>query len=214
MPRDAIPEQLQDRMNRPPSDAEQLVFAIVKMRKVLEHDDERSSYWALALFCDWVLHTKLDRGGAHKLLELLDQRLGRYDPAHPENLDPDGLVLKILSLDIFPTELLHFLVQHDLPTVWCEDDFAWRKLLVLYGDQVRASPLRMTRKSYPFKYLKELVIGACEPSEVVVKSNPRQRYHGFKWQFTLNDGQTFTMNHTFNVQEMPQGWKTIGARNS
>lgn len=212
MTRSAIEKELGEHMNEPPADARDLVYALIKIRKVLEHDKQKRAYWTLTLFCDWILHTELLGDGAKKILEMLDKRLGGFNPSTPESIDPDGMVHKILSFDLFRGHLWDFLRRNHLPTVWAEDEFAWKKTVLLYGEQVHDTPLVMTRKSYKFKYLRRLVIAACEPAEEIVEANPTQKHYGFKWQFTLNDGRTFQIPYTSNVPEQPPNWRTQGTR--
>ena len=210
--RSAICEKLGPHMNEPPRAEKDVVYALVEIRKVLEHDAEAERLWTLRFFCDWAVHTTLDRGGAQKILTFLDERLGHFNPASPENVDPDGLVHKILSFDLFREHLLEFLTTNDLRAMWAEDDFVWKKFLVLYGEIVRDTPLFMTRRNYEFRYLRQLVITACEPSQAIVQANPGQRFHGFKWEFTLDDGRSFTMPYTSNLPEPPPRWVTLGRR--
>lgn len=212
MTRSAIHEELSSLMNVPPSDRRDLSHALSRIRKVLEHDGAKGTSWTLVFFCDWILHTKLDRDAARKVLTTLDERLGRVVPGQPESIDPDGMVMNILSFELFRLTLWKFLGANDLPTVWVADDFVWRKTAILYGELVKDTPLIMSRKDYQFKYLRKAVITSCEPSEAIVAANPGQKYSGFSWEFTLNDGRTFKMSHTFNLPEPPSNWQMQGVR--
>jgi len=167
-------------MNKPPANEQDLVYALVKIRKSLEHGNQRSTLWTLTFFCDWVLHAELDRAGAKKILDTLDKRLGRFNPARPDQFDPDGMVQKILSLELFREHLLGFLKLNHLPSVWAEDQFAWSKTVMLYGEQVRDTPLVMTRKNYKFRYLQKVVVTACDPDQGIVQANPGERFWGLR----------------------------------
>jgi len=206
----AIEAQLRELVNKPPANKQDVVYALVEIRKVLEHANQRKALWTLTFFCDWALHTKLDRAGASKILGMLDARLGRFNPAKRDQFDENGMIHEILSLNLFRQHLLAFLTQNHLPTVWAEDQFAWNKTLMFYGDQVRDTPLIMARKDYRFKYLRKLIVTACEPDPAIIKANPGQKYWGLRWQFTLNDGRTFPMGYNSNVPEPPPGWRTQG----
>jgi hypothetical protein len=210
--RSAILQKLGIHMNEPPSGERDIVYAIVGIRKMLEHDAQNKQFETLGFFCDWAVHTRLDRSGARRILTLLDQRLGRFNPVHPESIDPDGVIHKILSFDLFREQLLEFLRKNDLPTMWAEDEFVWKKFVVLYGEVVRDVPLSMTRSGCKFRYLREVVIAACKPSEAVVKANPNETFYGFKWTFVLDDRRSFTLPYTSNFPEAPVGWETLGRR--
>jgi hypothetical protein len=210
MTRSAIHEELSVLMNRPPGDRKDLSHALSRIRKILEHDGAKASCWTLVFFCDWVLHIKLDRHAAREILTVLDERLGRVVPGKPESIDPDGKVMEILSFELLRHHLWKFLAQNQLPTVWVEDDFVWRKTAILYGELVKDTPLLMSRKDYQFKYLRQAVITACEPSEAIVKANPGQKYSGFRWKFTLDDDRTFELPYTFTLTEPPPNWRLQG----
>ncbi len=199
-------------MNKPPANGQELIYALVKIRKVLEHEKKKTAYWTLTFFCDWILHTQLWGEGAKRIMELLDTRIWSFNPAKPETIDPDGKVSQILSFDLFREHLLDFLKRHDLPTVWAEDDFAWKQTVVLYSEEVRDTPLVLTRKNLKFKRLKKLVISACTPSEAVVKANPIEKYYGLRWEFTPIKGRSFVFPYTSNLPEPPPNWRTQGTR--
>jgi hypothetical protein len=208
--RSALHEELSSILNVLPSNRRDLSHALSRIRKVLEYDGARGVCWALVFFCDWILHTKLDRKAARKLLTALDERLGRSVPGKPESFDPDGMVLNILSFELFRQHLWNFLETNDLPTVWVADDFVWRKTAILYGELAKDTPLIMSRNDYQFKYLRKAVITSCEPSEAIVAANPGQKYSGFRWEFTLSDDRTFKLSHTFNLPEPPSNWQMKG----
>jgi len=212
MTRDTIDEELHSLMNKAPSAKQDVVYALTRIRKILEHDNAKRTYWTLTFFCDWVLHTKLSLDGARKILTALDERLGRFVPGQPETIDPDGVVGDILSFALLGKHLREFLERNDLPTVWVADHLVWNKVVMLYGELVKDTPLVMSREGYQLKYLERLVITACEPSEDIVKANPGQKFSGFRWEFTLNDGQKFKRCHTFNLPEPPPNWQTQGTK--
>ncbi len=212
MTRNAIAEKLVVHMNKPPADAMDLVYGLVKIRKMLDHERKKKVYWTLTFYCDWVLHTELRGDGARKILTMLDNSLAHFNPAKPKSFDLDGIIQKILSFQLFREELFYFLRSSDLPTVWAEDQSAWNNAVVLYGEEVRDTPLVMTDRDYNLKYLREIVITACEPAEDIVKANPEQKHFGFRWQFTLKDGRTFPMGYTSNLPEPPPDWPMQGTR--
>jgi hypothetical protein len=212
MTRSAILEELDSLLNSPPTDRQDVLYALTRIRKILEHDNAKDAYGTLVFFCDWVLHTKLDRAAAQEILTALDMRLGHFVPGKPESIDPDGMVSEILSFGLLRHHLGDFLERNQLPTVWVADQFVWCKTAMYYGELVKDTPLLMSRRDYQFKYLRGLVITACEPAEDIVKANPGQKHSGFRWEFTLSDGRKFKMGHTFNLPEPPPNWQTQGTK--
>lgn len=189
-------------MQEPPKTEPDVVYTLVEIRKLLEHEQAKAQYEALTFFCDWVVHISLTRSkGGRKVLKILDDRLGRYNPKEPWNIDPDGQVHAIMSLDRFNRELNAFCQRVQLPTKWTDDLRTWRKLILLYGEIVRDVPVVITRKDYRFKYLKRLEIIGLEPSNAIAEANPHMKWFGLHWKFTLSDGTSFDMPCTLNLVE-------------
>lgn len=197
--RNAIVDKLNRHMQNPPKTEPDVVYALVQVRKLLEHEQARSEYKTLTFFCDWVVHTELNRTeGGKKILKILDDRLGHYNPKEPWNIDPDGKVHEVVGLDMFNRELNEFCQRLHLSTDWTNDMVSWRKFMLLYGEVVRDVPVVITRKDYPFKYLKKLEIFSTEPSKATVEANPHLKLFGLNWKFTLGDGTSFNMAFTGN----------------
>lgn len=47
-------------LNGKPANEKDVVYAFVKIRKVLEHAGQKKKYERLNLFCNWLLHVELD----------------------------------------------------------------------------------------------------------------------------------------------------------
>lgn len=209
--RPAVAEKLFRVINWLPHNERDVVYAFVKIRKLLEFDDSKKAYPFLSVLCDWLLHTKLNRSGARAVLEILDEQLiqKRW---HPTREDVDDRAFDVFSLDLFRHDLGRFLTAQNLPTVWVDDMFAWQALMVFYGEEVRDTPLVMKRGAGTGVFLRQLVIEACEPSAAVADANPKKKLSGFKWALTLNSGQRFVIPYTFELGTPPDGWKPFPAR--
>jgi hypothetical protein len=212
MTRNEIAAELFHLLNKTPETKKCVTYALVQIRKILDFDKDWENCSSLRFFCDWALHTHLDRKEAKRTLSTLDEVFGRYRVADVAENDPSGKILDFVSFQIFRNHLFEFLRRQDLPTVWAEDDFVWNNMLRLYSEQVCHTPLTMTRKDYKFKYLQKLVIASLDPSKAVVDANPQYKHFGFTWEFVLSDGQSFKMPFTSNLPEPPAGWKTLGVR--
>jgi hypothetical protein len=215
MTRSAIAEELWSLLNEEPQKKQDVVHVLIQIRKVLEHDGKPARYEGLKFFCDWVAHPKLAGTGAREVLRMLDQHLPPFC-GNPESVDPQGVVHKILSFDLFRQELLAFLraAENDLPTRWAEDDFTWKTVVQFYGQQVQNTPLVIDNNKHALSYIRRVEIVACEPVKHIVDANPGQKWHGFKWDITLNDGNTFPWPYTSNVPDKPANWPPQGVRTS
>ncbi|HXP82881.1 MAG TPA: hypothetical protein VN976_23470 [Verrucomicrobiae bacterium] len=210
---DEIKDKLFSVLNVKPSDEKDLVYALVKIRKTLEHDGDKQKYPLVNLFCNWLLHIELNNSTVAEILRALDDVFRKSDRARPYDFDPEGVFSDIVSLQVFRNELMEFLHTNDLPTVWVEDMVAWAEFLRFYGEEVRNTPLKLRDDKYPSVFIAQVVITACEPDEIIVKSNPQfEAYTGLKWEFTLKDGRKFVRTYTTNVPKLPPNWKTMGTK--
>jgi hypothetical protein len=211
MTRIAVEQKLSRLINDLPKNERDVVYAFVKIRKLLEFERAKKRHPFLSVFCDWLLHTRLDGRGAQSILEILDEKMVQKK-WRPEDEPPDREVFDIFSLDLFRGDLRTFLQANGLPTVWVDDMFAWQAFIVFYGDEVVDTPLAMTRRDGKAHHLTKLVIEACEPSKAIAEVNPHEHFSGFKWALTLNGGHTFVVPHTFNLVAPPVGWKLQGVQ--
>lgn len=131
------------------SEAETL-YVLAQLRKLSEHlsDIESEEYSALLFYCDWALHTKLDRSPVKKIL----QELGN-------NWEPgwgSGGNLEFFGFITFRNELIAFLKSLGLPTNIASDQDCWfefrKNLIQILID----TPLeRQDTKIVKFSLLKE-----------------------------------------------------------
>src|SRR5437867_1739661 len=77
MGRAAIEEKLNRQLSsKAPVTEARVVYILVLTRKLLERQGELNKYPMLRFYCDWALHTNMDRAGAQRILRL-------FDEAHP-----------------------------------------------------------------------------------------------------------------------------------
>src|SRR2546430_1401196 len=89
----------------------QVVYILVESRKLIELSERPESYLPLQFFCDWALHTKLDRKPAFELLREIDGAMERKET----NEQVAQRIGRKFSLDNFREDLIHFLIDHHLP---------------------------------------------------------------------------------------------------
>jgi glutaredoxin-related protein len=87
-----------------------VLYLLVEIRKVLEHDDVRESI--LRFYADWVVHTKLDKSFSQKIYEELKSRDSRGGA-------------NILNFERLRKDLKQFLIKYQLPTDLVEVDKHW-----------------------------------------------------------------------------------------
>jgi len=107
MKENIISQKIRRELTNLPIDTEpRVMYLLVEIRKVLEHENIKSS--ALGFYCDWVVHTKLDRSYASSI----------YDEV--SNNTHEGL--EMISFRKLKEEMHIFLQTRNLPTELLVDD--------------------------------------------------------------------------------------------
>lgn len=186
-------EKLSTLLSNPPGKKAEVVQALGEIRKLLELRGERRRRSTLNLICDWAVQGKVDPQPAREFLMLLDDRLGQHDPDNPDNSPDVDDALDAVSFSLLRDELEEFCEQLGLPLTWTYDDIVWDKVVELFAEAVRKSPLKMNRKNCGFTRLRELVLSVWKPEESIVGAQPGPVF-GFKWDCTLDDESTFSLS--------------------
>lgn len=196
----SVPDNLVSLLSNLPGKKADVLEALAELRKLLELREERRRLSTLNLICDWAVQGKLDPEPAREVLLLLDDRLGQHDPDNPDNSPDVDDVLDTVSFSLLRDEFEEFCEQLGLPLTWTYDDSVWDKVVELFAEAVRKSPLKMNRKNCGFTRLRELVLSVWKPDESIVGAQPGLVF-GLKWECTLDDGSTFSLSRV----ELPAG---------
>jgi hypothetical protein len=153
--RDEILQKLRKELQNGVGSEAQAVYLMAEVRKILEHDNAEKTYAALYLFCNWVLHTTLDRGFAKDIVSLVDDIHGggaKYDPAIENRWKElhdltDGQALR--------QELREFLTRNGLPTYITDDDDWWRLFFSHYASAISDTPLSVNGTG---RFVKQLLV--------------------------------------------------------
>jgi hypothetical protein len=196
----AVPARLNVLLSTPPAKKADVVQALTGIRKLLNLQGERQRLGALNLFCDWAVRGRLEAEPAQEFLLLLDDRLGQYDPDNPDNSPSVDDALDPVSFSLLRDEFEEFCESHGLPLTWTYDDAVWDKVVELFAEAVRKSPLKMNRKNCGFTQLRELVLSVWKPDPSITGPQPGPVF-GFEWDCILDDGATFSLSRA----ELPAG---------
>ena len=160
MPEEII-RKLTAQLNRGITTEVQVVYLLVGIRKLIERDDQGAQYPKLNFYCDWVLHSELNRSGAEAILR-------DFDKAHPlwksgMNLprELENKINDISGMGSFEKELTRFLDSYGLPPIAQNVD-DWSHFFHLYTQVIQDIPL-MVKSSSPdaAKNISKLVVH-CE----------------------------------------------------
>ncbi len=139
--------KLQDTLNNGIEDEASVVYLLVQLRKLLEHESQKvkDAYFTLRLFCDWALHIQMDRAGAQRILRLIDAKIeGPTVIAQDERAAND--MLELVSLRI---QFRKYIRRNKLNSEIASLDEQWFRFLELYAQIIADSPLVCKLKAAP-----------------------------------------------------------------
>lgn len=84
----AIAEKLVPKLQEQISDESQVVYIMVELRKLLEHEQVKSRYDIVNFYGNWVVHTKLEQSAiADKIVRFFDD-LHRINTGETRAIEP------------------------------------------------------------------------------------------------------------------------------
>jgi hypothetical protein len=167
MARHAIIDKLDRELQEPIASERQVVYILVEIRKLMERNNDTDKYFALNFYCDWAMHTKLDRLGAGRIVE----RFNKYQELiELTQCTPDGTVPQAdlqflaqledtLRLRKFRQQFGEYLKGNDLPDDIARDDGAWTNFLSYYFHVIEDCPLVCNA---PLDHVREVSISVIE----------------------------------------------------
>jgi hypothetical protein len=115
----------------PINDEPRAAYLLLEIRKVFEHEPHlQQALPTLQFYCNWALHTKLDRGPTQQFLRAVNPILSMHG-IYTE--DESRVLNKLLTLESFREELTTFLGVNSIPTSLCTDDGNWSQFLAVYS---------------------------------------------------------------------------------
>lgn len=117
----------------------QVVYLLVEIRKILEHDNE-AGYKLLRFFCDWIVHTKKDRKmeGIVEIVTKIDSLISSVDKITSEQNEQ---ILKFLEMSELRKELSQFLTSRSLSDDLCEEDRNWPTFVNILAQVLSGQPI-------------------------------------------------------------------------
>ena len=143
MAKDEIIEKLKALMERLPiSDEPNVAYLLTQVRKVFERDPSaRTHSPTLTFYCDWALHTTLDRAAARTYLNAV---LPIFTVNGVHDAQAQAALDSLLSLRTFRDELAAFFVNNGIDDGLCSTPQHWSAFLNAYSHVVQGSELILT----------------------------------------------------------------------
>jgi hypothetical protein len=155
MGKPSIIDKLEDHLafHMPPTEECHVMYLMAEIRKILEHDNSSDKYPALRFYCNWCVHTHLDRPNrfmkqAAENIELEIQ--GLMDAKLP--ISKGKSLSAFLSMQELRRALAQFLGDNCLPTTLTDGD-NWKSFHTLLSDIISEQPiLAPSKKIAEFVY--------------------------------------------------------------
>ena len=181
----------------------QVVYLLVGIRKLIERADhgadQGTQYPTLNFYCDWVLHSELDRSGAKAILLEFDkaQPLWKSEEKLPRELEDK--INHICGMKFFTEELTRFLKNYGLPPIAQNVD-GWSRFFHLYAQVIQDIPLRVKAPAAA-ENISKLVVH-CKTAPKTIKSvNREDVVYRIVWEIFDKTGESGSLvfYNTFNI---------------
>lgn len=141
MARPVIVEKLEQYLRQEMSTEAAVVYFLVEVRKLMEHDNSKGTYPVLNFYCNWVVHTKLDASPiAERIIRLMDDMNAYIVSKSNAPVSVDDLVA-LLDQSALQKELGAFLNHAGLPSSVCDSQASWNTFQRLLGSVIQDAPL-------------------------------------------------------------------------
>ena len=167
-----IIRKLRAELERGISTESQVVYLMVKTRKLLDLERARSieAYDTLRLYCDWCLHVELCGPQAQKIVITMDEL---YPSVPNLTLSEEGknYLRDTFSFNRFREELNCFFANHNLPTF---SEPEWNTFLSNFMNTVEECSLKCNPKRIKLANVDEVVLLKVDrsPEKIAEKSLP------------------------------------------
>jgi hypothetical protein len=159
MARPAIIEKLEQHLQYEMTTEAAVVYFLVEVRKVLEHDSSKGAFDVLNFYCNWVVHTKLEASPvAERIIRLMDD-MHAYMVSKSSILVSVDELRALIDQSSLRTQLAAFLGQVGLSSAVCDSQTNWNNFQRLLGAVIQDTPLFVRKDSkQPTKYIESISI--------------------------------------------------------
>jgi hypothetical protein len=162
MARPSIIEKLRLELQRPVETEMQVVYILVEIRKLLEHDKEDKEgdlYPLLNFYGNWVVHTKLSKSSvADRIVRLADEIMYRTASGAIDATTFEDEAVHFITFGLLRDQLRMFLESSDLPTEICTDPARWDAFCKRLAGVVEDVPLKLFSQGDPTHFVKSIIV--------------------------------------------------------
>jgi len=177
--KDELKHKIQSVLDRRITNELQVVYLLVELRKLMDREQYKDS--SLRMFCNWVVHTSLERraDGSTNVLREFDELMIEIHERKKER--PQSIHA---SLGTFRRSLVLAFKRFGLSPRFLDTLAAWKKFFSFYAAIVSDCPIVFTASRTPLKYIERVELRGVTRG-VLVKEWPV-----LSWRLTLRDGST------------------------
>ncbi len=171
-------------------------------RKLLEAVGATKQYKALKFHCDWVLHTKMDRGIVRDLLKEFDEIWDGWI-THRRHIPKDfaDSLANRIGFYGFEQELRQFLGKYGIQLPAADSREIWLPFEKVYCEIVEDCPLRYSDAKHPLKHINGARVKTYrmseDPEEKELYAPGDYLPLGIEWEFLKDDEPVFVLTITF-----------------
>lgn len=170
-------------------------------RKLLEVVGATQTYRTLKFYCDWVLHTRMDKKFAADLLRRLDEVWDKWIVSKiPMPADFETTLGHQIGFYGFEQELVEFLGKHGIVLPWHGFRDKWLPFESAYSGIVEDSWLEYSDKARPLKHINGARVRIYKMNEGPERQDYTSHDYlplGIEWAFMLDDEPVFALTITF-----------------
>jgi hypothetical protein len=159
MARPAIVEKLERHLRQEMTTESSVVYFLVGVRKLLEHDKSKAQFQVLNFYCNWAVHTKLDSSPiADEIIRLMDDLQAYMVSASETPVSTDDLQA-LLDQSSLRMEIATFFKHVGLPDAVCGSNAYWNKFQRLLGAVIEDTPLLIHKaKKQTTRYVESISV--------------------------------------------------------
>jgi hypothetical protein len=171
--------KIQHLLDRRITNEMQVVYLLVQLRKLMDQDVYQDPI--LRMFCNWVVHTNLDKRGDGSTLVLGEFDDFIVDLMERKKLSPERAHM---SLRTFREALTRCFQHFGLSARFAHGLEGWKRFFSLYSSIVSECPIVFRASKRQLKYIKRVELRRVTRGMVV------KEWPVLEWRLTFQDGTT------------------------
>ena len=133
---------LEKRINSPKASFESIALVIVNLRMLIEIKEVANDYPKVKFYCDWFLHSQLDRKSAKEVVISIKEAMIKSELKNNFLLQ----VSKIIGVQEFVIELKEIIYKYLKSRNNIDDDRFWIDFLKLYLNLITHKPILFSKE--------------------------------------------------------------------